>query len=144
MQRHHTGSGRRTAIHPDWADAPAGIITTTLDATVAIGPATGGPSTWSDAEQQVVATAGDPVYAGAAQVTAVTDNDRPALSAEDPVTVRSYAVTLPVDTAGIEVGHLVRVTVCDDPELQDRRLTVTSIVRGSRRFSRTAFADLLD
>lgn len=144
MQRHHTGSGRRSAIPAGWASIPADIMATTLDATVAIGPATGGPSTWSDAEQQVVSTAGDPVYAGAAQVTAVTDNDRPALSAEDPVTVRSYAVTLPVDTAGIEVGHLVRVLACDDPELVERRLTVTSVVLGSRRFTRTVYADLLD
>lgn len=144
MQRHHTGSGRRSVIHPDWAQAPAGIVADTLDAEVRIGPATGGPGVWSHELQEVVAAAGTPVYDGPAQLTPVTDRDRPLVSADDPVTVRSYEIKLPVATAGLKVGHLVQVDVCDDPMLTGARLTVDAVERGSRRFSRTIHAHLLD
>lgn len=146
MQRHHAGSGRRRVIHPDWDAVAAAVVADTFDATVRIGPATGGPDTWDPATEQMVSTPGDPVYAGSAQLTAVTDTtSRVALSAEDPVVIRNYEVTLPRDAAGIvPLEHVVFVTACDDETLVDRVLSVDAVVRGSRRFSRTVYAHLND
>lgn len=146
MLRHHTGSGRRPVIHTDWADVAAGVVAGTLDAVVRIGPATGGPDVWDQATEQMVSTPGDPVYDGPAQLTAVTETRaRATVSAEDPVAVRNYEITLPVDTTDIDPdGHVVFVDQCKDASLVDRVLVVDSVVRGSRRFSRTIYAHLTD
>lgn len=59
--------------------------------------------------------------------------------AEDVVTVAGYLVTVPLDTPGLEVGHLIRVTESGDPLLEVGDLRVDDIVRGSLLVERDLF-----
>jgi hypothetical protein len=86
------------------------------------------------------------VYAGPAELMAVSDTARALTVVEDPVKQRVYDVTLPyAASAGIEAEMVITVDPGDpDPMLAGRTLRVHAIERGSRRFSRVLLAVLLD
>lgn len=141
------GYGRPgTEVFPDdWQDDHAAVFAGTLECTVTIGPTTAGAGTFQDADGQTHTTAGTAIYTGPASISVVTDTSRVVQTAEDRVPLRRYDVRLPVDTAGIDPeAHSVRVTASPDAMLTGRTLSIESVQRGGRRFTRSLITTLND
>jgi hypothetical protein len=69
---------------------------------------------------------GATVYTGPCRVTP-TRGERVVVAGETTVTLRLFDVTLPWDTTGVEVHHLVTVTQSGDPHLTNRQLRVVDV-----------------
>jgi hypothetical protein len=149
MPRPRQAQGRPgTPVVPaGWAEAHSQVMdrATSTASTVAIGPP-GGTSEWAEGLGCTVTQPAAAVYAGPAELMAVSDTARALTVVEDPVKQRVYDVTLPYDTTAlIEAEMVITVSVDDpDPMLAGRTLRVHAIERGSRRFSRVLLAVLLD
>lgn len=146
MRRHHVGSGRSTTtvIGDDWAAHHAGVTTATLNATVTIAPPGAGSKNFDPNSGQTSSSGKAAVYDGRAAISVVSDTDRQLVVEDDPESVRTYEVTLPVNTAGIAPGHVIHVGASADPMLIGRTLRVGSIEVGDRQFSRVLLAILND
>jgi hypothetical protein len=134
-------------IPTDWAASHAGVIdkVTATASTVAIGQP-GGTSAWNEGLGRTVTQPKDPVYAGPAELMAVSDTARALTVVEDPIKSRVYDVTLPYAATKLIVPEMVITVDTSDPDpmLAGRTLRVHAIERGSRRFSRVLLAVLLD
>lgn len=134
---HAQGRPGTQVFPPDWQGTAAAVVATTLDCAVKVGAA-GATPVWvperNQTETQIVA----PVYAGPASITPASESgEQQTTAAQDVVPNREYEVKLLHAAAGVEVGHFVTVDICpDDPMLVGRRLRVTGVKKGSRRFSR--------
>lgn len=147
MRRHHTGSGRRSVFHPDWATHAAGVIDQAVTScTVTVGPQTdpNAAPVYNPATGYSEVPAGTPVYTGPASIMVVSATDRRQTVAEDEVASLLYEVTLTARAAGVSTDHVVHVTESEDPDLVGRTLAVSEIERGGRRFSRVLLATLTD
>jgi len=137
------GYGRPgTKVFPDgWAEAHAVVVDGTHDSTVTVGEPGGSPQ-WSAEAKATLTLPVAPAYTGKATITPVAqDGEQQAAVAEDVVPVRRYEVKLLHAAAGVEVDHVVTVLASPDPEFATgRRLKVTAVEKGSRRFSRVLIA----
>lgn len=127
-----------TQVFPaDWTDTHAAVVDTTLDCAVRIG-VPGALPRWVEERKQTETQAQAPVYAGPASVTPVAeDSGGQPVVAQDVVPIRIYEVKLLHVAIGVQVDHVITIDVCPkDPMLVGRRLRVTGIEKGSRRFSR--------
>jgi hypothetical protein len=149
MPRPRQAQGRpgTPVIPAGWGESHAQVIDRALStaSTVTIGPA-GGTAAWDEGLGRTVTQPAAAVYAGPAELMAVSDTARALTVVEDPVKTRVYDVTLPyAASAGIETEMVITVDPGDpDPILAGRTLRVHAIERGSRRFSRVLLAVLLD
>lgn len=133
------GYGRPgTPVFPaGWQTNAARVVEGTLDCTVEIRP-TGTVTAWNPVRRVTETVPAPPSYTGPAAVTPVSidDGDQPTV-AEDVVPVRRYEIALEHDASAVAVDHVVKVTASpNEPMLDGRRLKVTSVELGSRRFSR--------
>jgi hypothetical protein len=69
-------------------------------------------------------TTGAVVYEGPCRVHPQGRSDAVVQAGEEPVTQRTYDVTLPSSASGIEVDHVLTVTESADPDLVGRPLRV--------------------
>ncbi|VXC44199.1 DUF6093 family protein [Nocardioides sp. AX2bis] len=133
-RRSYGRTGTRV-IPTTWAAEHADVLATTYASTVRIGPL--GGTRWNSETKASEAVPADTVYAGAASITPSADNGAISDVVDDPTSARAYEVKLPADVAGIDPeAHHVWVDDCPDADLVGRRLSVQSVERGERRFSR--------
>lgn len=138
--RHAMGRPGTSVIPADWQTTQAATLARTLDCTVAIG-APGTTPTWDPVAKTTLSQPVAPAYSGPATITPVAqDSDRQTETAEDVVPLGGYEVKILHATAAVEVGHFVTISAAPDPMLTGRRLLVTGIEMGSRRFSRILHA----
>lgn len=78
-------------------------------------------------------TAGELVYEGPCRVRVAGQGrgDVVVQAGEEPITLRTYDVTLPWDATGIEVDHVLAVTESSDSALVGRPLRVRDVRFGS-------------
>lgn len=145
LPRQSQGRPGTVVIPAGWGESHGTVVDKTHQSLVRIGPA-GGTPTRNPGTRQMETAAAAPVYVGAASLMLVSDAARALTVVEDPVTSRVYDVTLPYAASGlVAVDHVVTVDGTDpDPMLAGKRLTVSAIERGTRRFSRLLLAVLLD
>lgn len=140
---HHLGSGRSKPIPDDWGTAHAGVIAATLPAMVKVRPAVAGAPAFNPLSGQTEASAGFPVYTGAARITAVTSPPGgPTEMVDEQIQTRVYEVVLAYAVEVAAPGLVVDVTSDPDPMLVGARLLIDDVDRGSNRFSRVLLATL--
>lgn len=143
MKRHHTGSGRSSSMHADWATHHQTVVLGTLRGRVSI-RLPGGTQGWSDAAQQNVLTPHAPYAADVpARVQALSGEARTVQLADDTEVIADYLVVIPADHV-VAGGHLVDVTNSEDPALTGLTLRVEKAVLGTERFERDLFCTLAD
>lgn len=144
MRRHHTGSGRpTTAVIPaDWPAHHAAVVDGTYESTVAIAAA-GGTAIFNDTTGVTQVTGPAAVYTGAATISSA-GGDRLVDVVGEVDATRIYEVKLPLPVAGVLPGMWVHVTTSPDPMLAGVSLSVNTVQRGGRRFSRVLLAILND
>jgi hypothetical protein len=151
MQRHHTGSGRRRVIPKDWGRDHAPVVATSRNAVGSLrhaSPADTNPDdSWATSDQSTHVTPGA-TYASnvpariQSLITHRSDTDRDV--AEEILTSASYLVTIDIDWP-VREGDLYAVDQCDgDTTLQTRLLRIEHVVRGTERFERDLFCNLLE
>jgi hypothetical protein len=148
MQRHHTGSGRRRVVPADWGRNHAPVAAGTRNATGTLRHAAegGDQADWDPVDRVTVPLDG---AAYAADVTAriqslVTHrSDAQVEVAEDLVITASYLVTVDLDLEATE-GDTFTVATCTDTTLVDQIFRVEHVVRGTERFERDLFCNLLE
>lgn len=143
--RHHTGSGRRTALAPDFEThhrpALAGTRTATIDLRVL-----GTTRQWNPTTKQTETTP-TPAYATAvpARIQELDTAAQRVETALDEETVSDFLVAVDAEAAATtQAGHLIDVAGCSDAQLVGRTLHVDRVVRGSLRFERHLFASYGD
>lgn len=142
MQRRHMGRPGTPVFPPDWQKDHALVIDKVLDCKIQIGPA-GTQPVFDPGSGTTKTRPVDPVYDGDAALAPVSSSDGRRVDAADQVVlVRSYEITLPVDVAGLRKSHRVLIVESPDAMLTGQLLTVDSIERGDRRFSRVLYATL--
>lgn len=134
-KRHAQGRPNAVVIPPDWQATHAAVMERTFDCTVDIGP-TGGVPTWNAEAGATLTQPAAAVYSGPATITPIVEDTEHTADAEDIVQLRRYQVKIRHNVESIAIGHVVRVRAAPDPMLGGRRLRVTGIEKGSRRFSR--------
>jgi hypothetical protein len=140
------GNGRPgTEVFPDdWQATHAAVVGTTFDSTIRIAPAGTNPQ-WDEEAGGTRTTAGTPIYSGGATITAISDSDRTVDVVEEQAALRRYEVKVEVDLADVDPDvHFVYVDACRDSDLAGKRLSIESVKRGDRRFSRVLYAVLND
>lgn len=154
-RRLHTGRPGSRVIPATWQQQIAPVVTNVLAGSgcvVTIRPPGAAPA-WNEADKQTetvpaAAVYGPevPPYGGTASITVVSDTDREINVADDLASTRLYEVRLPWDasTECDHVGHVIDVITDPDPDLVGKHLTVQSIERDTRRFSRILYATLID
>lgn len=131
-----------TAVIPEsWQADHAAVIGDTFPDVITIGPA-GGSAEFNETTGQTETTPAEPVYDGAARITAVSFAPQPVEQADEQIPVRVYEVALPWATAGISISHVITVTSSADAQLAGEVLQVSQIERDSNRFSRILLATL--
>jgi hypothetical protein len=140
MRRHHTGSGRRTAVPVDWEATHAPIVTAQwqTEATVALRKP-GGTSAWDEALGRTKTVPFLPFVADVpAKISPITANDVNVV--DERAWVLGYRVALPRDVAPtpgqLDEGIEVVVQTCSDPMLVGVTMRVSEVVRGTHRFER--------
>lgn len=142
MDRHHTGSGRRPVVPPDWAAHHRPVSAGAMTATVEIRPAGGTPGAFNDTTgKRDPATPFAAHYTGPARI-----QPQPVLGTQQTISggqeISSLTYLVAIELAGADgckVGDLVKVTAVDDngdPTLVDRTLTVEGVARGSLSWER--------
>jgi hypothetical protein len=144
VNRHHTGSGRRSVFPDDWQSAHAGVVAATFASTISIGdPNTPAAKTFDDSTGLTGITPGAAVYTGSASIAMVSD-PRVLEVVDQPEGTSLYQVELPFEVGNIKHGYVVRVTASPDPALVGADLVVDGSQLGDRRFSRFLHAILHD
>jgi len=144
MNRHHYGSGRRTAVPEDWESSFGTVVTAQWDteATVALRKP-GGETGWSESAGRTVTTPytpfADDVPARIQPITAEQVN-----VVEEVGWVLGYRVVVPRNQsptpAQLDEGIEIVVRTCSDPMLVGVTMRVTEVVRGTHRFERELVA----
>lgn len=139
MERHHTGSGRRTVIPADWSAHHRGAVLGTMTATVEIRHV--GSSGAIDPETgKRTSTALDAHYTGGARVQAQPAMGSERESAAQQVTIAGYLVTVELEASeACKVGDVLKVTAVDDngdPALVGRQFRVDAVTYGSLAWER--------
>lgn len=132
------GYGRPgTKVIPDgWQESAAKVVESTFDCTVQIGPP-GATPTWNEGAKATLSSPAAAAYDGPATITPLDeDGEQQTVVAEDQVPLRRYQVKIRHAAGAVEVGHVVTVAEAPDAALTGRRLEVTAVEMGSRRFSR--------
>lgn len=139
MQRQHTGRPGTRVLPQETAGRVVMAATMTAPVTLR---RPGTTQTWSDAEQQMVATPNAPYFTGLARIQAMTNDAREVNTADDTITVSGYLVTLPA-TVAATVDDEVVATGTGDTTLDGRVLRIRDIVRGTAvRFERDLICSL--
>lgn len=144
MPRPRRSYGRPgTKVFPTrWAAEHGDVIASTYESMVRIGPL-GVPVRGEDGRTRT--PPGVMVYSGAASITPSADGAVAASVVDTPASTRTYEVKLPAEVAGIDTDHhLLWVEESPDPDLEGARLTIQSVERGDRRFSRVLQTTLTD
>lgn len=143
--RHHTGSGRRTAIAPDFETHHRPALAGTRTAMVSLRQV-GTTRAWNPATKQTETTALAAYAVGlAARIQELATAAQRVEAALDDETISDFLVALDAGAAAnAQAGHLIDVTASSDPQLTGRTLRVDRIVRGSLRFERHLFASYTD
>lgn len=140
--RHHTGSGRRHVFPTDWQTHHAAVVDDTLDCWVEIRSAEG-IAGWDDVLQQTVTVKAPAVWAGWATVEPkVTTDGGGVYAADEQVPTRVYDVVASRCLVTATPHLVVDVVSSPDPMLVGGRLSIDSVERGSRMFSRGIVATL--
>lgn len=146
MRRHHTGSGRRTAVAPDWESTYGPVVTQQwqTEATVTL-KKPGGTSGWSEVAGRTV-TVPFPPFADdiPAKISPITAGE--VASVEERDWVLGYRVAVPYNlaptTGQLDEGIEVVVVTCSDPMLEGVTMRVSEVVRGTHRFERELVAQV--
>lgn len=144
MPRPTRSQGRPgTQVFPTrWAAEHGDVLASTYESVVRIGPL-GAPVRGEDGRTRT--PAGVPVYAGAASITPSADGAVAASVVDAPASTRIYEVKLPTQAEGIDPdAHHLWVDESPDADLVGARLTIQSVERGDRRFSRVLQTTLTD
>lgn len=139
MQRHHTGSGRRAVIPPDWSAHHRQVVDETHTATVTLRRPGGTRGAFDRASGTYPMTPNAVYFTGPARIQVLADTAQVALVAEQESSSLRYAVMLDHAASGIQLDDLCTVTAVDDngdASLVGRDLTVESIARGSLHWER--------
>lgn len=83
------------------------------------------------ADGNYTTTPGAVVYEGPCRVHPQGRSDTVVQAGEEPVTQRTYDVTLPSSASGIEVDHVLTVSESADPDLVGRPLRVRNVMVAS-------------
>lgn len=148
MLRHHTGSGRRTAIPADWAANHAPVAAGTRNATGTIRrPTTDDGSGW-DPATRTTTPATSTAYAAhcTARIQSLVTHrsDAARIVAEDVVITASYLLVVDHDIDPLEGDEFTVETCPGDLPLVGRILRVEHVVRGTDRMERDLYANLLE
>jgi hypothetical protein len=146
MRRHHTGSGRRTAVPEDWADTFGGIVSTQwhTEATVQLRKP-GGTTQWNEATGKTDFVPFPP-FAGnvPARITPITAQQVNVV--EEQAWVLGYRVEITKDLgvtdAQLDEGIEIFVQTCSDPMLRGVTMRASEVVRGVQRFERVFTAQV--
>ena len=103
---------------------------------------------WDPATEQMVPAAREAFWEGPARVQALALRGEPTREiVGDEVTVVAYQVTLTaLEDIPVRSGDVVRIapSYADDPLLAGRSITITQVIRGSQRFERLLYGQLVD
>lgn len=144
MRRHHTGSGRRTAIPSGWEDAHAPVVTANYQSEATVGiRKPGGTSAWDETAGRTVTQPFLPFADNVpARITPITASQ--VAIVEEQGWVLGYQIAVPKDlapTSGqLDEGIEVIVRTCSDPMLVGVAMRVSEVVRGTHRFERVLIA----
>lgn len=144
MQRHHTGSGRRTAIPADWSAHHRQILDGTRGATITLRRPGGTQGEFDEETGTRPTTPHAPYYGDGAtepnaRLQVLPSDEQEQTAGEQEITTLGYAVMLDHALTGMQLGDLCKITAVDDNGdawLVGRELTVTSIESGSLHWER--------
>lgn len=144
MQRHHTGSGRRTVIPHDWSAHHRDLLAGTRGATITLRRPGAVKGPFNPATGKYPMTPNAPYYGlGAtepnARIQVLPGADQERVAGEQEITTLGYAVMLDHAVSGMQLGDVVTVTAMSDngdPWMVARQLTVDSIESGSLHWER--------
>lgn len=145
MNRHHTGSGRRTVIPPDWAAHHRGAADQTHLVTCSIRhPKAGTPGTFNATTGGYVgASTAAAHFTGPCRVTDVIRAKGLRVIASEEIPEAGYMLILAVgDAPEVTVDDIVTFPQVDDngdPTLVGKTMAVDSIRRSSLSFERVLF-----
>lgn len=130
-----------SVIPADWAATQRPTVEATLDTPCSIRPPGGTPGAFDRDQGEYVGGSQHPAhFTGLCTVEDLPAAERAMLAADEQIPAVDYLVTLAVDAApDTAVGHIVTITAAPPngtPDLAGRQLTVESIERGSRAFTR--------
>lgn len=143
MNRHHTGSGRRSVIPTDWETHHAGVAAQTHTATVKIS-LPGGEPVFNEETKQTETPEATQAYDGTARIQLESATSDRAQTADDEVALRRYVISIDRGATGITPEHVVKVTACSDTDLVGRTLHIGAISHGSLRFETALHCTLID
>jgi len=131
-------------IPTGWAAAHQPVIEGTLTAaTVELRDPNMRSTAWNEGSQQVETSLAGPYWTGGARIQILAQQGRQPVVAEDQESVANYLIVVPASVNASE-GHRVKVIASDDPALTGKSLRVMSVARGSHRFERDLFCELVD
>ncbi len=131
-------------IPTGWAAAHAPVVEGTMrDAVAALrDPTATSGMGWNPTSEQMESIPAEAYWTGGVRVQMLNQQGREPVSAGDQETVADYLVVVPVDVEAAE-GHRVLITDSDDPLLNDHELRVVTVVRGTHRWERDLFCELV-
>jgi hypothetical protein len=139
MQRHHTGSGRRTVIPADWSAHHRPVLAGTRGATVTLRRQGGTQGEFDDETGTYPNVPHAPYFTGPARIQLPSSEEQVRLAGEQEVSTIGYAVMLDHAVTGVQLDDLVTVTGVDDNGdewLVGREFSVESIESGSLHWER--------
>lgn len=145
VRRHHTGSGRRPVLDPDWATSLATAVEGFMtEATVHL-RRPGGTSTFNPTTGVTDITPYVPFATFVpAKIQPISANEVGVV--EEQAWVLGYRVAVPRDIAPnptqLDEGIEVVVVTCSDPMLVGEVLRVTDVVRGTHILERELVTEL--
>lgn len=150
MQRHHTGSGRRTVIPTTWGLDHAATAAGTMNATVSL-RAPGTTPVWNDTDKRTEVADNTPFATGIAATVRAVGGSGTQDVVEEQLVIAGYMVSMDRRATGVdsvvvnsEQNTLIDVTACDDPLLVGKTLTAQDIIRSSVRFTRDVLCQFND
>lgn len=139
MQRHHTGSGRRSVIPVDWSAHHRGVTAATHTVTVTLRRPGGVRGAFDDATGTWATTPYPAYYTGSARVQVLDAGEQEHAAAEQQVSTLGYAVMLDHAVTTMQLEDLCTITAVDDNGdawLVDRQMTVKAMETGSLHWER--------
>lgn len=141
---HAQGRPGTAVIPADWAATHAVPAQKTMVGATASLRKPGTVQDWSDDLEQMVAVPKTPYAVDQpCRALALSQVATEAVTAEDPETVADYLIVVPAALAPAE-KDLITITCPTDPLLDGRVLEIQQVIRGSVRWERDLFCNLVD
>lgn len=141
-----TGRPGTEVIPTGWAQAHQPVVEGTMrDAKVTLRDPSAPPQStgWNPETEQNETVPAAAYWSGGARVQILAQQGRQPVVAEDQESVANYLIVVPAAVTASE-GHRAKVTSSDDPTLTGKELVVITVARGSHRWERDLFCQLVD